>query len=158
MSSFLWDLAAWRRCAAHSCTRSGPTTGVTSHSAHTPLLSVLTSYCVLNLYANTIFFFTIISPVLRCPIISFLLILYCSILFFYMLFLFCLQFHSPLYLKVLLTGSCDSVARRAPLGSVKSGSRHRRLTGDCSKSSSGNDFKSHFDKLTVSSPSLPTIS
>jgi hypothetical protein len=33
-------------------------------------------------------------------------------------------------LQVLLTGCCDSVARRAPLGSVKSGSRHRRLTGN----------------------------
>ena len=31
--------------------------------------------------------------------------------------------------QVILTGCCDSIARRAPLGAVKSGSRHKRLTG-----------------------------
>jgi hypothetical protein len=35
----------------------------------------------------------------------------------------------PIRPKVLLTGYCDSVARRVPLGAVKTGSRHRRLTG-----------------------------
>mmetsp|Transcript_677 Transcript_677/g.775 ORF Transcript_677/g.775 Transcript_677/m.775 type:complete len:461 (+) Transcript_677:2-1384(+) len=30
--------------------------------------------------------------------------------------------------QVILTGSCDSIARRAPMGAVKTGSRHRRLT------------------------------
>lgn len=153
MPGFLSILDFRELRTAHSCSRSGSETGAYPFltQLHHLTLSLSSFFCLSisqslfdamvlspmpSYYHSSLLHYTFSCTILSCPVLpchTFLWIvehilasnssLICSS---------CLLF--SIFLKVLLTGCCDSIARRAPLGSVKSGSRHRRLTGSCSSS------------------------